>query len=308
MKYLSLAEGKLSISRIVSGCMRIHEKSAAQVEQLVTCALDMGINHFDHADIYGGGKSEAVFGELLQQKPSLREKMLLQTKCGISRGDRTIFDFGKAYIIGAVEGSLRRLKTEYVDILLLHRPDALAEMEEVAAAFRQLEEQGKVKYFGVSNMNAMQIALLQKFLPQRLLFNQLQFNPVNAGMIDQGLNVNMKNAESVNHDGSVLDYCRLQDITIQAWSMLQAEGTRRMFLGDPDYPELNAILKRLSEQYRATPAAIVAAWILRHPAGMQVITGTTNSAHLKDLCQAIDIVLTKQEWYEVYLSVGKELP
>lgn len=308
MKYLTLAEGKLSVSRIISGCMRIHEKNATEVEQLITDALEMGINHFDHADIYGGGKSETVFGEVLQQKPSLRAKMLLQIKCGISKGDRTIFDFGKDYIINAVEGSLRRLKTDNADILLLHRPDALIEMEEVAAAFRQLEEQGKVNYFGVSNMNTMQIALLQKFLPQRLLFNQLQFNPVNAGMIDQGLNVNMKNAESVNHDGSVLDYCRLQDITIQAWSMLQAEGTQKMFLGDPDYPELNAVLKKLAEQYQVTPAAVVAAWILRHPAGMQVITGTTSCAHLKDLCQAIDIVLTKREWYEVYLSVGKELP
>lgn len=308
MKYLSLAEGKLNASQLVLGCMRTHQKSVAEADELLMTAVDVGINYFDHADIYGGGRSEEVFGAALALHPGLREKIFIQTKCGIKRGEPTVYDLSKEYIIKAVEGSLARLQVAYLDTLLLHRPDALMDAEEIAAAFDLLYRSGKVRHFGISNMNAMQAAYLQKFSAQKLVFNQLQLNPVNAGMIDQGVNVNMNNAASIDHDGAVLDYCRMHEMTIQAWSILQAEGTRRLFLGDAKYQGLNDVLLSLAGKYQATPAAIVVAWILRHPAKIQPIVGTTDKSRLLDLCEATDITLTRQEWYEIYLSLGRQLP
>lgn len=308
MKYLSLAEGKLNASQLVLGCMRTHQKSVAEADELLMTAVDAGVNYFDHADIYGGGRSEEVFGAALALHPGLREKIFIQTKCGIKRGEPTVYDLSKEYIIKAVEGSLARLQVEYIDTLLLHRPDALMDAEEIAAAFDLLYRSGKVRHFGISNMNAMQAAYLQKFSAQKLVFNQLQFNPVNAGMIDQGVNVNMNNTASIDHDGAVLDYCRMHDMTIQAWSILQAEGTRRLFLGDAEYQGLNDVLLSLAGKYQATPAAIVVAWILRHPAKIQPIVGTTDKSRLLNLCKAADITLTRQEWYEIYLSLGRQLP
>lgn len=308
MKYLSLAEGKLNASQLVLGCMRTHQKSVAEADELLMTAVDAGVNYFDHADIYGGGRSEEVFGAALALHPGLREKIFIQTKCGIKRGEPTVYDLSKEYIIKAVEGSLARLQVEYIDTLLLHRPDALMDAEEIAAAFDLLYRSGKVRHFGISNMNAMQAAYLQKFSAQKLVFNQLQFNPVNAGMIDQGVNVNMNNTASIDHDGAVLDYCRMHDMTIQAWSILQAEGTRRLFLGDAEYQGLNDALLSLAGKYQATPAAIVVAWILRHPAKIQPIVGTTDKSRLLNLCKAADITLTRQEWYEIYLSLGRQLP
>lgn len=309
MKYLDLAEENVQISQLILGCMRLSQKGVDNAETLLMTALEVGINYFDHADIYGDGQSEEVFGQVLARQPSLREKILIQTKCGICKGgDFTFYDLSKDYILRAVEGSLKRLQTEYVDTLLLHRPDILMDAEEIAPAFEILQAQGKVRHFGVSNMNAMQIACLQRFIPQKLRFNQMQFNPVHAGMAEQGVNVNMKNQASVDHDGSVLDYCRLHDVRLQAWSILQAEGTRRMYIGDPDYPALNGVLKKLGDKYQITPTAVVAAWIMRHPAKMQPIVGTTDPAHLREICRSTDVMLTKREWYEIYLSLGRKLP
>ncbi|WP_041138047.1 aldo/keto reductase [Beduini massiliensis] len=305
MKYIDILNSDLKVSQIALGCMRIAGKTPEQLEQLIKKAMDLGINFFDHADIYGGGKSEEVFGEVLKKHPDWREKMIIQTKCGICKG---YYDFSKKHIIDSVNKSLERLQTDYVDVLLLHRPDALMDPQEVAEAFDELYENKKVKYFGVSNMTPYQIELIQKYTKHKLLFNQVQFNVVNAGMIDSGINANMTNPQSIDHDGGILDYCRIHDITIQPWSILQASWEKGTFLNHPDYQKLNDLLKTLGEKYGVNPSTLSLAWILRHPASMQPIAGTTSPEHLEELCQAVDIELSREDWYALYLSVDRPLP
>jgi predicted oxidoreductase len=305
LKIINIPNSNLAVSAISLGCMRISQLSNKEIAQLIQTALDEGINFFDHADIYGGGLSEEKFSEALPMTSQLREKMILQSKCGIRQG---FFDFSKAHILEAVDGSLKRLRTDYLDVLLLHRPDALVEPEEVAEAFTILQDSGKVKYFGVSNQNPMQIELLTKFVKQKILFNQLQFSITNTGMIDAGINVNMENAPSINRDGSILDYCRLNNITIQPWSPFQYGFFEGVFLDNEKFPELNQKINEIALAKGVTNSAIAIAWILRHPAQMQPIVGTTNSRRLKDICKASDITLTRQEWYSIYLAAGNKLP
>ena len=305
MKQIKIANCDLDASEISLGCMRIAGMANQDIAHLIHTALDEGINFFDHADIYGGGKSEEQFSEALDMNPSLREKMILQSKCGIGRGS---YDFSKEHILEAVDGSLKRLRTDYLDVLLLHRPDALVEPEEVAEAFTILQNVGKVKYFGVSNQNPMQIELLTKFVKQKILFNQLQLSITNTGMINAGTNVNTEFAGSIDHDGSILDYCRLKDITIQPWSPFQYGFFEGVFLDNDKFPELNLKINAIAAAYGVTNTAIAIAWILRHPAKMQPIIGTTNPGRVKDSCKASGITLTRQEWYEIYLAAGNKLP
>lgn len=304
MKYYELSNG-LSVSAISLGCMRMFKMSVEEVEKLVETALSNGINFFDHADIYGGGKCEELFGEVLKRNPHWRDKMIIQTKCGICRG---YYDSSYEHIIESVNASLERLNTYYIDVLLIHRPDALMDNKEVARAFNELYESGKVRAFGVSNMNPSQIEYIKKACNYPLVFNQLQFNVVNAGMIDAGINVNMNNSASINHDSDVLNYCMNNDIVIQPWSVLQASWEKGTYLNHPDYPKLNEKLNELATKYNTEPATIALAWILRHPAHMQPIVGTTNCEHLASMCKACDIELTRPEWYELYLSVDRMLP
>lgn len=306
MLYYQLPHTDLTVSRIALGCMRIADKSVDDVEKLIYAALDEGINFFDHADIYGAGKSEAVFGEVLQRHPELREKMIIQTKCAIVPGKR--YDFSKEHIIKSVKASLDRLHTDYVDILLLHRPDALCDPKEVAEAFDELYDAGLVKYFGVSNHTPLQIELLQKYTKHPIIINQLQLSIVHSVMIDSGLNMNMKEAWAQDKDGGVLDYCRLKDITIQSWSVVQASWAEGTFLDNPDYQKLNDVMQELADEYHVTKSAIAIAWLLRHPACMQPIVGTTSPAHLKESAQACDVQLTRQQWYDLYLASEKPLP
>ncbi len=305
MKTISIANGKIQVPEIGLGCMRINGlKGKKEVRSLIDTAMAEGINFFDHADIYGGGEAESVFGECVPGE--LRKNMTLQTKCAIRPG--CCYDFSKKYILESVEGSLKRLGTEYIDILLLHRPDTLMEEEEVAEAFEVLEKSGKVRYFGVSNQNSMQLELMNKYCNNRIMINQLQFSIAHCGIIDSGLNVNIHNDAAVNRDASILEYCRLKDITIQAWSPFQYGMFEGTFIGSDKYPELNKRLNCLSEKYQATANSIAIAWILRHPAHIQTIVGSTNEQRIKDICKASDIRLTREEWYELYLSAGKVLP
>lgn len=305
MKKISIGKGEITASDIALGCYRMHTLTVKEASALIHTALDEGIDFFDHADKYGDGRCEEIFAEALDMKPEIREKIILQSKCGIKPRS---FDFSKEHILSAVDGSLKRLKTDYLDVLLLHRPDVLMEPEEVAEAFTRLHSSGKVHHFGVSNQNPMQIELLSKYLNQKLIINQLQFGIMNTGMIDAGLNVNMKNPESIDHDGSVLDYCRLKDITIQAWSPFQYGFFDGVYLDNDKFPELNQQINKLSEEKGVPNTAIVAAWIARHPAKFQVIAGTMNPLRLKDICQASKVELTRQEWYDIYLSAGNLLP
>ncbi|WP_373170910.1 aldo/keto reductase [Enterococcus durans] len=304
MKQIQLGASSQMVSSVILGCMRIN--GAKDPVKVIETAYDNGINFFDHADIYGGGECESIFADSLAKTSLKREDLFIQTKCGIVPG--VMFDFSKKHIIESVEGSLQRLKMDYVDALLLHRPDTLVDPSEVAEAFDELEKSGKVRHFGVSNQKPMQIDLLKKYVKQPLLANQLQFGLKHSGMIDQGIHVNMTDDGSVDHDGSVLDYSRLNDMTIQAWSPYQYGFFEGVFIGNEKFPELNQALDNLAEKYGTTPTGLAAAWILRHPANMQVIAGTMNPGRIEEIAKASEIQLTREDWYELYRAAGNILP
>jgi len=305
MKTVNL--GDMKVPAIAVGCRRINNLSKPEAEYFIKTALDLGANFFDHADLYGGMKSDATFAESIDMNPSIREKMYIQTKCGI-RPAMNAFDLSKDYILSSVDGSLKRLKTDYIDVLLIHRMDALVEPEEVAEAFGILHQTGKVRAFGVSNMNPMQMQLLRRYVKQPLVVNQLQFSIAHCYMVSQGIYSNMDVDGAIDRDGSVLDFCRLNDITIQTWSPFQVGYMKAVFLDNPDFPELNKVLKEIAEKYSVTPTTIAMAWILRHPAKMQPITGTMRIERLKDCVKAAEITLTRDEWYAIYIAAGNELP
>ena len=304
MKKISIGN-LLEVSEVSLGCMRMNALSVTEAESLIKVSMNEGITFFDHADIYGKGASEEIFGAAVKNAGIKREDMVLQTKCGIRKG---FFDFSKEYIISSVEDSLKRLQTDYVDALLLHRPDTLVEPEEVAEAFNILHKEGKVKYFGVSNQNPYQIELLQKYVGQKLIANQLQFGIMHTGMIDAGINVNMTNDVSVVRDGGVLEYCRLKDITIQAWSPYQYGFFDGVFLDNEKFPELNKVINKIAEKKGVSNVTIATAWILRHPAKIQVVVGTMNEGRLRDIAKASNVALTREEWYEIYIASGHILP
>ena len=306
MKEIILGNTGKKVPAIVVGCMRISHKSREEMQRFIHTALDMGANYFDHADIYGGGESEKRFGDALAADGAVkREDMFLQSKCGIRKG---FFDFSEEYILSSVDGILKRLQTDYLDCLLLHRPDALMEPEEVAAAFDRLHESGKVRHFGVSNHKPMQIELLKRYVKQPLIINQLQFSIPVSNMVANGLEVNMTSDGAFERDGSVLDYSRLNDMTIQAWSPFQMPNWQGCFIDSEKYPQLNAVLQELAEQYGVSKTTIATAWILRHPAGMQVVTGTASEKRLAEIIKASEINLTRQEWYRLFLAAGHILP
>lgn len=298
-----------SIPSIALGCMRINELAQSEADKLIKTSLELGINFFDHADIYGDGRCEEIFAKSIGTTSSVRDDIILQSKCAIRKG--VAFDFSKEHILNSVDGILKRLNTDYIDILLLHRPDTLIEPEEVTEAFAKLQSSGKVKYFGVSNQNSSQIDLLQHYLNSagiKLMFNQLQISIAHCPMIDAGFNVNMENKLSIDHDNGTLDYCRLNDITIQGWSPLQYGFFDGVFLKDDKFPELNKVLMELAKKYDVPESAIAIAWILRHPAKMQAIVGTTSVEHLIDMSKACDVELSREEWYALYMAAGKVLP
>jgi len=308
MKRMKLGN-ELDVPVIGLGCMRIWDKPIPEVERLITTSLELGINFFDHADIYGGGKSEEVFAQALKNLQISRDKVIIQTKCGIRSG---FYDLSKKHIITSVEKALKRLDTDYIDVLLLHRPDTLMELEEIAEAFSYVHSKGYVRYFGVSNFNSMQIELLSSAVNYKLLTNQLQLSLTNTGMIDSGIFANTKFHQAINRDGSILEYCRLKGITIQAWSPFQYGNEygniQGVFIDNPLFPDLNAKLEYLANKYNVSKEAIAIAWILRHPAKIQPIVGTTNPERLKKIAQAQNVDLTREEWYSLYIAAGNMIP
>ncbi|WP_054707748.1 aldo/keto reductase [Bacillus sp. JCM 19041] len=309
MKYNQMAHTDLEVSNIVMGLMRINHLSLTEIEKLIRTAQEEGINFFDHADIYGGGECEALFSEAISMNPTVRENMVIQSKCGIRKGATGYFDFSKEHILTSVDGILKRLQTDYLDILLLHRPDPLMEPSEVAEAFNKLKESGKVRHFGVSNHNPMQIELLQRDIDQKLVVNQVQLSVAHTPLIDSGISLNMNTDNSINRDSSTLEYCRLNDITLQAWSPFQSGFFDGPFVGNTDtFPELNTVLERLADKYGVTSTTIATAWITRHPANIQVVIGTTNRGRIKEACAGSDIPLTREEWYELYAAAGNMIP
>lgn len=308
MRYIKFGERQKKVSEVVLGLMRISEMTVDQVEELIESALTVGINAFDIADCYGHGKCEQILGEVLKRRPDLREKMWIQSKCGIRMEEFTYFDFSKEHILEAVDGILERLNVGYIDSLLLHRPDALMEPAEIAEAFDLLKAQGKVIDFGVSNQNPMMMALIQKDVKQPLVANQLQLSAAFTPSFDAGFHVNMKQEAGIVRDSSIFEYCRLHDVVIQAWSVLQFDYFGGVFLGSEKYPELNQVLNRLAEKYHVSPSAVAIAWVLRYPAKMQAVIGTTKKARVAEAAKAAEIQLTRKEWYEIYLAAGNDLP
>ena len=284
MKFISVGEN--SASAVALGCMRMASLDEQRVDGIMNKALELGINFFDHADIYGKGNSEKLFGDFLKRSGTRREDIIIQTKCAIHDGQ---YDFSK-------------------DLLLLHRPDTLMEPSEVEEAFDILKSSGKVRGFGVSNHNPMQIELLKTEVKAPLVANQLQMSLTEAGMINSGMNVNMKNAESVMHDGGLLEYSRIKKMTIQVWSPFQFGFFGGTYIDNEKFPELNRVLGETGEKYSLSKTGVVTAWMLRHPANMQMIAGTMNPEHLTDICKGADVTLERSEWYRIYRAAGHCLP
>jgi predicted oxidoreductase len=295
----------LEASQVALGCMRMAALTVEEAERVVNLVMEKGVDFFDHADIYGGGESERRFAQVLKRNPGMREKMLIQGKVGICKG---YYDASYDHIIEAAEGCLERLDVDSMDVLLLHRPDALMEPEEVASAFAKLEKAGKVKVFGVSNMNAVQIELLNREMPGKIRINQLQFGPAFTGLVDEGINVNTGNDQAIVRAGGVLDYCRLHSITIQPWSPLQYGCFQGPFMLCEKYDQLNAVMHELALQYGVADETIAFAWILRHPAKMQPILGSMNPERIAAAAKAMEIRLTRPEWYKMYAAAGNPIP
>ncbi len=305
MKYIKTFSQDTEVSQVALGCMRIGNMTDKEADIYLATAVECGYNYFDHADIYGGGRCEEVFGAALKRNGKLRDKIIIQTKCGIRKG---MYDFSKEHILSSVEGSLRRLGLDSVDVLLLHRPDLLMEPDEVAEAFDELEKSGKVRHFGVSNHSAPQIELLKTSVKQELSINQMQLSIATASMISSGANVNLCNEDGVNRDGYLRDYCRLNGITIQPWSPLQHGFIEGSFSKNEKYAELNKIIGELAEKYGITETGMAIAWLLRLPDKMQPVVGSTNIERIKAVAEAADIEITREDWYKIYLAAGYRLP
>lgn len=306
MKTIYLGKSNLKVPVVAAGCMRIDGLSGRELTAFIDNALEQGCNFFDHADIYGGGNCHKRFGEAVKTMGLKREDYILQSKCGIVPGK--MFDFSKEKILGSVDSILKDLQTEYLDVLLLHRPDELFEPEEVAEAFDLLQQSGKVRYFGVSNQRTMRIQLMQKYVHQPIVANQLQFSIMNASMISSSIETNMATPGAVDRDGSILDFCRLEDITVQAWSPFQYGFFEGVFLNNEKFPQVNRVIDELAEKYNVTNTTIASAWILRHPAKIQLVSGTTKPGRFTEICHAADIRLTREEWYRIYMAAGNILP
>jgi predicted oxidoreductase len=298
MKKLKIGTSGLEVSEVSLGCMRIGGMEESALDELLLTSLDAGIDFYDHADIYGGGKCEEVFAKAVKRLGISRDRIVLQSKCGIRQGH---YDFSKAHILSAVEGILKRLESDYLDVLLLHRPDTLVEPEEVAEAFNHLHESGKVRNFGVSNFNPGQIELVQASLPMKLQANQLQLSITNTGMINQGISVNTEGQNAIDRDGGILEYCRLKKITIQAWSPFQFGFFEGVFIDHPKFPEL-------CSKYAITKTGMAIAWIQRHPARIQSVLGTTSPPRIKEVAEGCKIDLSRADWYAIYRAAGNAIP
>ena len=304
MKQYKTMEG-LEIPRAAMGCMRIAEMEYQALESLVMTAVENGMNFFDHADFYGDSMSEVRFGEVLKKNPSLRDKIILQSKCGIRTG---FYDSSYEHIMYSVDKSLEKMNTDHLDCLLLHRPDVLVDTQGVAKAFDELEKAGKVSYFGVSNHNPMQTEVLQKAVKQRLVFNQMQLSIMHTSMIDHGFNVNTGFEGAVDKDNATLEYCKLKDMVLQAWSPFQYGFFEGVFIDNPKFPKLNAVMDKLTKKYEVSKTALAVAWLVRIPAMVQVISGTTNQQRLLEIIKGSELEIERCDWYEIYREAGNRLP
>ena len=306
MKMIRIGKNMEKDPAVVVGMMRFSSLNKEEAEHYVMHAVERGANYFDHADIYDAGACEALFGEVLKQHASLREQLVIQSKCGIVPGK--MYDLSREHIVTSVDASLKRLHTEYLDYLILHRPDALMDPEEIAYTMDYLVKQGKVAKFGVSNMNPMQLELLLRYVRQPIAINQLQLSLPHSNMIAAGLETNMTSEGAINRDGYVLDYCRVHNITVQAWSLFQYGQIEGCFIDNPKFEALNEVMATLAKRYDTSKTAIAAAWIFRHPANMQLVAGTTKEDRLDEIIAASRLKLKREEWYALYMAAGHILP
>ncbi len=324
MQYLPLKNTDLTVSRLCAGTMglgggwdrstQLSAQDEDQARTFIRTGLDLGINFFDHADIYAATRAEAVFGRILKETPSLRNQMVLQTKCGIRwkddpPGTPQRFDFSKEHILRSAEASLKRLNTDHLDILLLHRPDVLAEGEEIAEAFETLKSSGKVRYFGVSNQNRDQLAYLQSFLSQPLVVNQVEMSLLHHGFAEAGISFNQFPARYPNGWEGLVEYCRLQGVSLQAWSPLARGVVTNTQAADPRHRATAELVNRLASDHGVAPEAVALAWLLRHPAQIVPVLGTTQSDRLTACATAVDLTLTREEWYLLFETArGQQMP
>lgn len=302
MKTIKL--GQLETTQLVYGCMKLGRADEKEALRAVHTAYDCGIRMFDNADIYCAGESERRFGRALQQIG--RSRVAVQSKCGICPG---YYDFSRSHLLAAVEGCLRRIGTDYLDVLCLHRPDTLMDGEEVAEVFDTLYQSGRVRAFGVSNFTPLQIEYLKKYTSFPIVADQLQFGPAHTGMVDCGMCANMAVPAACGKDGGVLDYCRLHGIVIQAWGPLRNGGGRPgTFLNDPAYEKGNAVLQQFARENGITPAAAAVAWIERHSANMQVILGSVRAGRICEMAAADGVEMTRAQWYQIYRAFGNLVP
>ena len=312
MQYATLGTTDINASRVALGVMRINSLSREEAQEIVTTALNEGINFFDTADCYSAGKSSVALGEALETLGIAHDDIYIETKFGIVRSQDSEkihrYDFSKKHLIAAIEGELKNLRTDHVDFALLHRPDTLVDLDELAEAFNELESSGKVLHFGVSNVNPSQVELLQSGVKQRLEVNQLQFGLGHTGMVDQEFHVNMTDPASIDHDGGILAYSRLKHMTIQAWSPFQYGFFEGVFIDNPKFPELNAELDKLAQEFNVSKSAIAVAWILRHPANMQVLLGSMTPSRIREMAAGSEVQLSAQQWYDLYVATGHDLP
>jgi len=298
MNYKIIGENK--VSRLILGCWRFGSLSVEEMETLIRVSLENGITMFDHACTYERGKSEHIFGEVLKKYPDLRKQMYIQSKCGIVKDKILYYDFSKNNIITCVKESIERLQCGYLDYLLLHRPDTLMNPREVAEALNYLYEEGLVHRFGVSNMVALQIENIQKYMKQKLIINQLQFNPVNTRILDETVFMNTPTSLSLSHSGYILEYMRLHDMTLQAWSILQIDREEGCLIGHPKYSKLNTCLEHYAQKFKVSISAVIIAWILYHPIEMQAIIGSRQPKRIKEACEFEKVILSKMDWYQIY--------
>lgn len=325
MQVMPIEKRGITTSRLILGCMGLGgewdqspstREDILKTERVIDAALSTGITMFDHADIYKMGKAEKVFGEILKSRPELRGNMVLQSKCGIRFADGKNpgrYDFSKNYILDSVDGILSRLKTEYLDILLLHRPDPLMEPEEVAEAFETLKKSGKVRHFGVSNMSASQIQFLNAYCTEPMIVNQLNMSLKEIDWLEQGVLVNQKEGTRVNFPDGTIEYCRLNNVQIQAWGPLANGNYSGRTIDTPSQSVLatKELVEKMAREKETSTEAIVLGWLMRHPAMIQPVIGTTNPDRIikcQDAVRQAEI-MTREEWYALYTtSRGNKLP
>lgn len=310
-------------SPLVFGCMNLgggwnsNPLSAADIAEAhlaVDAALDAGIRIFDHADIYTFGKAEQAFGKVLSQRPELRQQISLQSKCGIRFADSNgpqRYDFSKQWLTQSVDNILNRLQTEQLDILLLHRPDPLMQPEEVAATFGQLVQSGKVKHFGVSNMQQHQLALLQSSLVDPLVVNQLELSLGHLAWLDEGTTAGCSGQPPVNFSAGTIEYCRRHKVQLQAWgSLSQGLFSGKDVSNQPAHIRATAeLVQQLAAEYQVSKEAIVLGWLMRHPAHIQPVIGSIMPQRIAACAQATQVQLSREHWYALYLAArGQPLP